>query len=495
MKTLIITVGTRQVGWLCRDRIIRCFGADGDRNEYPRHIDQLFQELGVERGIQEGQAWGVRELSRHYYNHCRENLQEGFSSVELLLDHQVIEDQYSQGLTHVVLWGTNQPETTPWLYRNKDTRWLAHLMAGKIRQTWPELVVEVFEPIVDANDNPAIREALEAFLLGHTQQLAQEDEQAEFTLLIQSKGAVPAIAQSLEICSAGLVRQFQVFSVIPIEPVPLFSPETQSSNRSTQNQVISIGEYFWPIERLRIVSAWQRGDFHEAAFWLVAHQSRYRQVYRLAKCLTLATNWQLETFFQHKNRGISQWLSMDSLNKVAEPLQIEAWKAEVEHIRSSPPAQAWESSFLLYLLLLQGNYTDAFMRFAQTLERLLYLRSEEEGWFRSMSNGRHPGFKQLIDQWAEVQGMTSRTSIYQEIDRIRNTRNQVVHNAKPMTLKQIMAIWARSAQDDNEVLEENKVFYLMTKTLRQVCSSHRNIPEETLFNSLYSWGLASLQAG
>ncbi|NER47947.1 MAG: hypothetical protein F6J92_14875 [Symploca sp. SIO1A3] len=50
IDTLIITVGTRQVGWHCHDTIVRCLGADGDRGA-PPHIDQLYQtELNIERG-------------------------------------------------------------------------------------------------------------------------------------------------------------------------------------------------------------------------------------------------------------------------------------------------------------------------------------------------------------------------------------------------------------------------------------------------------------
>ncbi|HIK56556.1 MAG TPA: hypothetical protein IGS37_15515 [Synechococcales cyanobacterium M55_K2018_004] len=49
MKTLIITVGTRQVGWRCKDGIVRSLGADGDRG-HPPHIDELYAELGLERG-------------------------------------------------------------------------------------------------------------------------------------------------------------------------------------------------------------------------------------------------------------------------------------------------------------------------------------------------------------------------------------------------------------------------------------------------------------
>ena len=49
MKTLIITVGTRQIGWCCKDGVVRCIGADGDRGA-PPHIDELYTELGQTRG-------------------------------------------------------------------------------------------------------------------------------------------------------------------------------------------------------------------------------------------------------------------------------------------------------------------------------------------------------------------------------------------------------------------------------------------------------------
>jgi len=46
VDTLIITVGTRQVGWRCQDGIIRSFGADGNTG-YPPHVQELYQELGI----------------------------------------------------------------------------------------------------------------------------------------------------------------------------------------------------------------------------------------------------------------------------------------------------------------------------------------------------------------------------------------------------------------------------------------------------------------
>ncbi|ASC71207.1 hypothetical protein XM38_021590 [Halomicronema hongdechloris C2206] len=477
MQTLIITVGTRQVGWRCADGTVCCFGADGDRNQHPRHTDRLYAELGIQRGCQDGYPWSVQDLGQRYYHRCRHDLDGTFDPVELLLDHEIIEAQYSQGLTDVVLWGTRQPDTTDASYRSRDTHWLAQLMAGKIRQTWPELTVAVFEPVVAATDSTAIRHALEDFLVQHTQGVE------EVTLLIQTKGALPAIAHSLDICAAALVRQYPVLQVVPIEPVPLYSGDSQSANRSQHHQVISIGEYFWPIERLRIVAAWQQGNFSEAALWLMAHQDRHRLLYRLAQQLSLAANWQIEALFQPQ--GLGQWLQAGSLHQVVPATQIEIWRTQVEAIRHSPPAQTWECSFLVYLLLRQGNYTDAFMRFAQTLERLLYLRSQADQWFHADElQGRHPGFKQLIDRWFQSQGTPLPGPHYDQVDRIRNTRNQVVHQAKAMTLDDLCRLWPSTASTTAEALHG-----AMEHMLHQMYASSSG---PSLLHALYDWGLSQL---
>jgi hypothetical protein len=64
MATLIITIGTRQVGWRCKDGIIRSLGLDGDRRN-PKHIDALYQELNIDRGYHDPEKkcpWSVRHL-------------------------------------------------------------------------------------------------------------------------------------------------------------------------------------------------------------------------------------------------------------------------------------------------------------------------------------------------------------------------------------------------------------------------------------------------
>ena len=100
VSILIITVGTRQIGWRCKDGIIRSFGADGNIS-YPPHINELYQQLGIERGKYQDQdgktyPWSGRDLGQRYYDYCQERLGGDFSNVELLLDKTVIEGGVKQ---------------------------------------------------------------------------------------------------------------------------------------------------------------------------------------------------------------------------------------------------------------------------------------------------------------------------------------------------------------------------------------------------------------
>ncbi len=135
VDTLIITVGTRQVGWKCKDGVIRSFGADGNIG-YPKHVNELYQELEIERGNyqekdKEGKdkacPWSARDIGQRYYEYCVEWVGGDFSQVELLLDQEIIKAGIQQGLKHIILWGTDQPATVSWFYRRLDTLWLAKL--------------------------------------------------------------------------------------------------------------------------------------------------------------------------------------------------------------------------------------------------------------------------------------------------------------------------------------------------------------------------------
>jgi hypothetical protein len=124
VDTLIITVGTRQVGWCCKDSVIRSFGADGNIG-YPHHVNELYQELGIERGkyeeYEKTYPWSARDIGKRYYEYCVEWLGGDFSQVELLLDQKIIETGIKKGLKHIILWGTDQPEAVSWFYRRLDT--------------------------------------------------------------------------------------------------------------------------------------------------------------------------------------------------------------------------------------------------------------------------------------------------------------------------------------------------------------------------------------
>lgn len=501
MKTLIITVGTRQVGWRCQDGIIRCFGADGERG-HPPHLDELYQEIGVERGsYQEGKQtynWGVQDLGNRYYQWCLNELAGDFGAVELLMDHQIIDEQITQGLQHIILWGSNQPKNTPYRYRSADTLYLAQLMASKIRATWTEVRVDVFDPVVSVNDTEGIRKELDEFILKYVLECIPEGKGDAFKLLIQSKGAAPSIANSLEICAAGLVRQYQVFNVMPKEPVPLYTEGSRNVNRSREHQIIPIGEYFWPLERLRVISAWEQGYFHEAQIWLKAHQNRYGLLHQLAGHLALATNWQIDKFIQTTNPGIGSWLSCTSLSEVVNKQQIQEWQAQLQASQSNPSLQAWEACFLIYLLLRQQNYTDAFMRFAQTLERLLYIRCTKEKWIKS---GARCNFYELINKWSQCEKQLAVAESEQFkglFHEIRETRNEIVHKAESMTAIEIRSIWTKAGGQfvkvDQLNSETNTIYDLMIHALRRVCAVDWQVPEKRLLQSLYEWGLTQLES-
>ena len=404
MKTLIITVGTRQLGWRCKDGLTRSLGADGT-STHPLHVSEIYaQELNTPRGChdeieKDETSWGTRHLGKQLYQRCR--TYQDFSNVVLLLDEAIINAEANQGLDHIVLWGTQQPESTPWKYRRLDTLWLAQLMKGYLTQQWPHLTVEAWCPMLAANNTEHIRQQADTFLLNHLHARSQN-----LTLLIQTKGAVPAIANTLDICAAALTRQCTVKQVIPIEPVELFSRTSQGreANPSTTFNTISINTYFWPMERSRILSAWERGDFTEAKLWLTSHKEDYSALYHLADMLAIANNWQLVDALRKIRK---HWLFGHNLNNIVSPEQQNQWQQQLTSRLPKAPTvqsrflQTWETTWFIELALQRSHTTAAFMQFAQTLERLLYLQHQQ---LSSASNdtAKHAGFYTLISSWCEA---------------------------------------------------------------------------------------------
>lgn len=317
VDTLIITVGTRQIGWRCKDGVIRSFGADGNIG-YPAHVNQLYQELGIERGIhQDGDKtypWSGKDLGQRYYEYCKEWLGGDFNQVELLLDKTIIEAGIKQGLKHIILWGTDQPDIVSWFYRRLDTIWIAELMARKIKSLFPDVRVDIHAPKINANDSDAIRQELELLVLKEALDAFSPNKNKEFILWIQNKGCAPTIASSVEICAAALVRQCQVFNASPNEPPEFFTKlenDLITANHSQSFKLIPMGEYFWSLERLRIISAWERGDFVEAQLWLKTHQIRHPVVYKLAGFLARYSNLESDSDFFRK---LGEWLNSNDVS-------------------------------------------------------------------------------------------------------------------------------------------------------------------------------------
>jgi len=510
VDTLIITVGTRQIGWRCQDGIIRCLGADGDRN-HPPHINQLYQELKIERQYhdpnQTNTLWSVRDLGERFYQHCTEWLENDFSSVELLIDQQIIADFVKKKLQQIILFATDQPDAVGWNFRRSDTIWLAKLMQGKIKSTWPQIQqVEVFHPQVKAIDKLSIRQEIEGLILPFALEFVQNKPQDTLVLAIENKGAVPAVAESLEICAAGLVRQCQIINATPIEPDPLYLETNgeKSAQISTEYDLVPVSQYFWPLERLRVISAWERGDFAEAQIWLEAHKIEYNSLYQLAGYLAVCNNWDLKKFLKEKNFE-NAWLRSKFVLNSAGSEQAEQWRSQLSNLKEDGFLQTWESIFLIELLLKRGNYTQGFMQFSQTLERLLYLEYKKEKWVKNgfvtipkdIQNNHepfNPSFSHLINGWVKYAKPKKPELWHKFLHQIREKRNDVVHQAEPMSLANLRLLWANNGfavtiSEDSAVITQ-----LMLQVFQEICQPTWDIPAQSFLRSLYLWGLKVLRA-
>jgi hypothetical protein len=507
---LIITVGTRQVGWRCKDQVIRCFGADGDRG-HPPHINQLYTEIGIQRGFhQPGQtdtSWGVRDLGERYYQHCTEWLENDFTSVELLLDYHIIVDSISKGLQRIILWATDQPEAIPWKFRRADTIWLAKLMQGKINAISPQVQVDVLHPAIAAVNRDLLRQELEEMILPLAFESVNIPTDSQLVLLIENKGAVPAMAEGLEICAAALVRSAQVINATPEEPNPLYLETVGgffSSRLSEQYQLVPVSSYFWPLERGRVISAWERGDFREAEIWLSAHQIRHKVLYQLAGYLSLATNWEIDKFLNnpHLENG---WFRSKALLSIVSQAQVDEWRSQILARRNERYLKTWESVFLIEVMMATENYTNAFLKFAQVVEQLLYLVSKQGEWLqkglivvpehqRHYGDAYQPNFDGLIKGWCQLKQASRDDNRYKLLNAIRDKRNKVVHEGEPMTVEKLRLLWANNGYRVTVTSDYHIILNLMLDVLKMISDSSWQIPQKTLLRSLSEFGLNTLRS-
>jgi hypothetical protein len=509
MKTLIITVGTRQVGWRCRDGIVRSLGADGGAS--PPHINELYTlELEQEREYHpDHQSWSVRHLSEQFYSLCE--LKQTYSPVEFLIDDHLIAQEVKNGLTQVVLWGTDQPEDISWNFRRFDTLWLANLMAGKLRQLYPLLQVEVWNPVLAANNPILLCQSVEAYILNEVFDAVPEAERKDFTLLIENKGSVPLIANALEMCAVALSRQCHVKLIVPTEPDPLFivlDNGYQAVQCSTHCTYLPIGKYFWPLEKPKIISAWQRGDFGEAQLWLSTHRDRYKVLYELAEFLQLASNWEIEKAITQIK---SQWFVRRDVKRRLSVEQRENWQALAESLRLDNKTTAirflwaWERVFLYEIAVQQHKYSEAFLRFALVLETILSIQYTAEDWlakeYLSPPEGKSPeeykptlgGF---IIGWRNKYGYDKHHILSKLLNDICELRNQAIHYGTPITAEKIISILhpIETHQNLSLMSEADIICLLMQQVLKKMAHPVSKPPQDVLLKSLYTWGLDLLEA-
>ena len=495
VSTLIITVGTRQIGWRCQDGIIRSFGADGNIS-YPPHINELYQELGIERGKHQDEdgktyPWSGRDLGKRYYDYCQEWLGGDFSKVELLLDKTVIEGGVKQGLKHIILWGTDQPESITWNFRRLDTLWLAELMKGKIKSLFPDIRVDVHAPKINAGNSHEIREELEQLVL---KEAINANKNQEFVLWIQTKGCTPVIASNVEICAAALVRQYKVFNASPDEPKEFFTTLENgliTANHSQSFQTITMGEYFWALEKVKIKSAWERGDFSEAQIWLKVHENRHSVLYKLAGFLAKYNNWESNHDFYRK---LGKWLDNDDVTNVVDSAQIENWKTKLQKMQADDITKLWESTIILELSLKRENYTTAFIQFVQLLERLLYIQSIAQNWTTQgwiVRNKNEPSLIELMQGWCIYKKFKEDNKWSKLLKAIRIKRNKIIHEGESITLTKIGNIWANNFSDEYTPTTSENIKKLMTDTFKEI-STPPNL-NNLLMRSLYQWGLQYLE--
>ncbi|ANV85873.1 hypothetical protein AWQ21_15190 (plasmid) [Picosynechococcus sp. PCC 7003] len=497
MDILIITVGTRQIGWQCKDGIIRCFGVDGNQN-YPPHIDELYAELNIERGSHEaGVNWGVRHLGEAYYQHCQQNLGRDFSAVQLLMDGKIIRDLAEQGLQTIILWATNQPESIPWRYRSSDTLWLARLMQQKIKADFPNLQVDVIDTELNISDTQKVYEELQEIVLPLAlEQINDSRHNPNLKVAIQTKGCAPAIANAVDIFSGTLVRQFQLFKVTPEEPANNY--RNGSAKFAQKVEIITVSEYFWLLEKKRIEGAWDRGDFAEAQTWLTAHQSKLLSLHELAELLNLARNREVAQIFN--NRHLGRWLADESTVAIAGSVKCDIWKKKRQEINQDLFKKLWENTFLIKIDLRLNYLTSAFFSFAQLIEQLLFLRAQQDNWieryievpndWNSQQRMYDPNLKQLIDALEKTlpNNNESRYKI-NILHEIRKSRNDLVHQNMPIVINS----YAQIIDLDRNKANQASVYNQCIEVLSWILKDREQKKESTLLESLHLWGLEMIK--
>jgi hypothetical protein len=255
---------------------------------------------------------------------------------------------------------------------------------------------------------------------------------------------------------------------------------------------LSMGDYFWPLERERIRSAWQQGSFEEARVWLTAHQGRHAALYQLAGHLGLAVNGQVSDALKLLRDG---WLR--SRNLPVEAIKLQQWNVLIaerlprEETQTSYALQTWESVWLVELALNRGNFSIAFQNFFQVLERLLFIQCQQGHWiqnqyiqpnpnYRGLPEDYNPGLGGLILGWEKMSRARPNDPFIKQLNEIRLLRNDVSHTGQAVTELKLRSLFGK----ETVLLESMSVVLAKVSPIPQ--------PEQLLLRDIGDWGLEAL---
>jgi hypothetical protein len=268
--------------------------------------------------------------------------------------------------------------------------------------------------------------------------------------------------------------------------------EFRSAQAATECQSVSAADYFWPLERERIWSAWQQGNFAEARIWLTAHQSRQKSLYTLAGHLNLAVNGQIDDVLKQLRDG---WLKSRSL--LVESGELQRWNTLVaERLPQKPTPnsnalQAWELVWLIELALRRHNFSIAFQHFYQVLERLLFLQCHQGQWLQKRHIEPHPNYRGnlqdytpglggLILGWEKFKRSRPNDPFIRQLNAIRLLRNDVAHTGQAVTEQKLQSLFGM----------ETTLLRAMLDLLAVVSPIPQ--PAQLLLKEIGQWGLKAL---
>lgn len=224
----------------------------------------------------------------------------------------------------------------------------------------------------------------------------------------------------------------------------------------------------------------------------------------MAGYLSVATNWEIDKFLNnpHLEKG---WFRSKALLSIVSQAQVDEWRSQILARRNERYLKTWESVFLIEVMMATENYTNAFLKFAQVVEQLLYLVSKQGEWLqkglivvpehqRHYGDAYQPNFDGLIKGWCQLKQASRDDNRYKLLNAIRDKRNKVVHEGEPMTVEKLRLLWANNGYRVTVTSDYHIILNLMLDVLKMISDSSWQIPQKTLLRSLSEFGLNTLRS-